>query len=265
MKKGLLAFVVITLFAQCATVPITGRRQMKFVNSKKLQTISFTQYSDVKTTVKLLPNTDQRTVLVKNVGEKISVAVNRYLTNNGYKDRLKEFEWEFNLADENTVNAWCMPGGKVMFYTGILPICEGEDGIAVVMGHEIAHAIARHGNERMSQGLLSQGLGVAGQIGTSGVSPNFQAVFNQSFGIGSQLGLLKFSRNNESEADKLGLVFMTMAGYNPATAVEFWKRMAANKGNGQKPPEFMSTHPSDDRRIADIQEYLPEARNWANK
>tara|TARA_B110000503_G_scaffold142786_1_gene240931 strand:+ start:986 stop:1462 length:477 start_codon:yes stop_codon:yes gene_type:complete len=158
-----------------------------------------------------------------------------------------------------------MPGGKVMFYTGILPICVGEHVIAVVMGHEVDHTIARHGNERMSQGMLAQGLGALGQIGTSGASPAVQAVFNQSFGIGSQLGLLKFSRNNESEADKLGLVFMTMAGYNPTTAAEFWKRMSAAKGEGRVPPEFMSTHPSDERRIADILSYLPEARKWENK
>lgn len=265
MKKGIIAFAFIVFFVQCATVPITGRKQLKMVNTSQLQTLSFTQYSEVKSTTKLVPNSDPRTALVKKVGANISFAVNRYLTNNGYKDRLKEFEWEFNLADDNTVNAWCMPGGKVMFYTGILPICAGEDGIAVVMGHEIAHAIARHGNERMSQGMLAQGIGALGQIGTSGASPQVQAIFNQSFGIGSQLGLLKFSRNNESEADKLGLVFMTMAGYEPATAAEFWKRMSAAKGDGQAPPEFMSTHPSDERRIADILEYLPEARKWANK
>lgn len=264
MKKGLIAFAIIAFFVQCAKVPITGRRQLKLVNSSQLQSMSFSQYSEVKSTAKLLTDSDPRTVLVKKVGANISAAVNRYLTNNGYKDRLSEFQWEFNLADENTVNAWCMPGGKVMFYTGILPICAGEDGIAVVMGHEVAHAIARHGNERMSQGMLAQGIGALGQIGTSGASPAVQTIFNQSFGIGSQLGLLKFSRNNESEADQLGLVFMTMAGYDPATAAEFWKRMAANKG-GQAPPEFLSTHPSDDSRIADILDYLPEARKWANK
>ncbi len=265
MKKGLIAFAFIVLFGQCATVPITGRKQLKMVNTGQLQTFSFTQYSEVKSTAKLVPDSDPRTMLVKKVGANISSAVNRYLANKGYKDRLKEFEWEFNLADENAINAWCMPGGKVMFYTGILPICAGEDGIAVVMGHEVAHAIARHGNERMSQGMLVQGVGALWQIGTSGSKPAVQAIFNQSFGIGSQLGLLKFSRNNESEADKLGLVFMTIAGYEPATAAEFWKRMSEAKGDSKEPPEFMSTHPSDDRRIADILGYLPEARKWANK
>lgn len=242
-------------FVQCATVPITGRKQLKMVNTSQLQTLSFTQYSEVESTTKIVPESVPRTMLVKKVGVNISSAVSRYLANNGYKDRLKEFEWEFNLAVENTVNAWCMPRGKVMFYTGILPICAGEDEIALVMRHEVAHAIARHGNERMSQGMLAQGVLALGQIGTSGSTPAVQAIFNQSFRVGSQLGLLKFSRNNESDADKLGLVFMTMAGYEPATAAEFWKWMSTAKGDGQAPPEFMSTHPSDERRIADILEY----------
>lgn len=264
MKKGILALAVIALFAHCAKVPITGRRQLKLIKSSEMQALSFAQYNEVKATSKLVPDSDPRTKMVKEVGAKISNAVTRFLSTNGYKDRLSEFQWEFNLTEENTVNAWCMPGGKVMFYTGILPICDGEEGVAVVMGHEIAHAIARHGNERMSQQMAVQGIGALGTIGTSGASPAVQAIFNQSFGIGSQLGLLKFSRSNETEADKMGLVFMTMAGYEPSTAAEFWKRMSAGK-SGQAPPEFMSTHPSDERRIKDILDYLPEARKWANK
>lgn len=264
MKRGIVALVVIVFFVQCAKVPITGRRQLKLINTSQMQALSFSQYDEVKSTSKLVSDSDPRTQLVKSVGAKISTAVNRFLKNNGYSDRLSEFEWEFNLADENTVNAWCMPGGKVMFYTGILPICDGEEGIAVVMGHEIAHAIARHGNERMSQQMAVQGIGTLGAIGTSGASPAVQAIFNQSFGVGSQLGLLKFSRSNETEADKLGLVFMTMAGYKPEAAADFWKRMSAAK-DGQSVPEFMSTHPSDERRIQDIQAYLPEAKKWASK
>ena len=264
MRKGFVAIVIIALFTHCAKVPITGRRQLKLLPTSQMTSMSLSQYSEVKAKSKLVPDSDPRTILVKNVGAKISAAVTRYLQTNGYADRVSEFSWEFNLTEENTVNAWCMPGGKVMFYTGILPICNGEDGIAVVMGHEIAHAIARHGNERMSQTMAVQGLGVLGSIGTSQSSPAVQAIFNQSFGVGSQLGLLKFSRNNESEADKLGLVFMTMAGYEPATAADFWGRMAANSGGGA-PPEFMSTHPSDERRIKDINAYLPQARKWANK
>lgn len=264
MRKGILALVVIAFFTQCAKVPITGRRQLKLVSGSEVRAMSFSQYEQVKTESKLVPNSDPRTQMVKNVGAKISQAVNRFMLNNGYADRIEEFEWEFNLADENTVNAWCMPGGKVMFYTGILPICDGEEGVAVVMGHEIAHAIANHGSERMSNTMAVQGLGVLGTIGTSQSSPAVQAIFNQSFGITSQLGLLKFSRSNETEADKLGLVFMAMAGYEPATAADFWSRMAANSG-GASTPEFLSTHPSDERRIKDIKAYLPEARKWASK
>lgn len=263
MKRGVFILATVLLFSQCAKVPITGRRQLKLIKSSEMQALSFSQYAEVKSSSKLVPDSDPRTKMVKDVGAKISTAVNRFLKNNGYEDRLKEFEWEFNLTEENTVNAWCMPGGKVMFYTGILPICDGEEGIAVVMGHEIAHAIARHGNERMSQQMAAQGISTIGAIGAgvSGASPEVQAIFNQSVGAGSQIGLLKFSRNNETEADKLGLVFMTMAGYNPETAINFWQRMADNKG-GQAPPEFLSTHPSDERRINDIKAYLPEAQKY---
>lgn len=265
MKKGIIAFTIIALFSQCAKVPITGRRQLKLLPTSQMKAMSFSQYEQVKTESALLPDSDPRTALIKKVGAKISDAVTRFMNTNGLKDRVSEFEWEFNLTEENTVNAWCMPGGKVMFYTGILPICDGEDGIAVVMGHEIAHAIARHGNERMSQQMTVQGIGTLGAIGASTQSPAIQTIFNQSFGVGSQLGLLAFSRKNESEADKLGLVFMTMAGYEPSKAAEFWQRMAAAKDGASAQPEFMSTHPSDERRIKDIQEYLPEARKWANK
>jgi len=264
MRKGVLVLVIVFLFTQCAKVPITGRRQLKLLPSSKMKTMSFAQYDQVKSESKLVPDSDPRTKMVKDVGAKISTAVNRFLKTNGYEDRLKEFEWEFNLTEENTVNAWCMPGGKVMFYTGILPVCAGEEGLAVVMGHEIAHAIARHGNERMSQQMAVQGIGTLGNIGTGVIDPKLNAIFNQSFGVGSQVGILAFSRGNESEADKLGLVFMTMAGYNPEAAISFWERMAANKG-GQAPPEFLSTHPSDERRIKDIKAYLPEALKYKGK
>ncbi len=264
MKKGIIVLLSVFLFTQCSKVPITGRKQLKLLPTSQMRTMSFSQYDQVKAESKLLPESDPRTQLVKNVGAKISVAVNRFLKNNGYEDRLEEFEWEFNVTEENTVNAWCMPGGKVMFYTGILPICDGEDGVAVVMGHEIAHAIARHGNERMSQQMATQGLGMGFSVLLSEKPAVAQQLFQTAFGMGSQVGMLAFSRSNESEADKLGLVFMTMAGYEPSKAVDFWSRMAANKG-GQAPPEFMSTHPSDERRIKDIQAYLPEARKYANK
>lgn len=261
MKKGLLVFGTSILLWQCATVPITGRKQMKLLPTSQMQSMSFDQYSQVKQEGNLLPDSDPRVKMVKSIGAKISAAVNQFMSENGMKDRLSEFEWEFNVADENTVNAWCMPGGKVMFYTGILPICDGEEGIATVMGHEIAHAVARHGNERMSQGLAVQAGGMALSVAMSEKPEMAQNLFLSAYGAGSQLGILKYSRMHESEADKLGLVFMAMAGYDPAEAAEFWKRMAAMK-NGEAPPEFMSTHPSDERRINDIQNFLPEARKY---
>ena len=264
MKKGIFTLLVISLFYQCATVPITGRRQLILLPSSQMRSMSFAQYSQVKTESKLLPDSDPRTVMVKKVGDKISNAVNSFMAQNGMKDRLQEFEWEFNVTDENIVNAWCMPGGKVMFYTGILPVCDGEEGMAVVMGHEIAHAIARHGNERMSQQMALQGVGTGLAVMMNEKPQEAQALFMTAFGVGSQFGMLAFSRSNESEADKLGLVFMTMAGYNPSSAIDFWSRMAAEK-QGAAPPEFLSTHPSDERRIEDIKAFIPEAQKLAAK
>lgn len=254
---GVLAFLI-----QCATVPITGRKQLKLLPASQMTSLSLSQYDEFKKKSKLLPDSDPRTQLVKKVGKKISEAANHYMANNGMKSQLKEFDWEFNVADEETVNAWAMPGGKTMFYTGILPICDGEEGVATVMGHEVAHAIARHGNERMSQQIGVQSLGMGLSVMLQEKPAMTQNLFLTAFGAGSQLGVLKFSRKHESEADKMGLVFMTMAGYNPNSAADFWKRMAANKG-GEAPPEFMSTHPSDERRVNDINEFIPEAKKIA--
>lgn len=261
MKKGLLIIVACLLLSQCSKVPLTGRRQFKIVPSSQMTSMSATQYEQVKTESPPLPDSDPRVQLVKKVGAKIAASVDQYLADNGFKDRLKDFSWEFNVVDEPIVNAWCMPGGKVMFYTGIMDICQDEAGIATVMGHEIAHAVARHGNERMSQQLVIQTGGMALAAAMAEKPELTQNIFMSAVGAGSQLGVLKFSRMNESEADQMGLVFMAMAGYEPGVAVDFWKRMAAGKG-GEAPPEFMSTHPSDERRIADIQAYLPEARKY---
>ena len=261
MKKALIVLATSFLLWQCSTVPITGRKQVKLLPTSQMQSMSFSQYDQVKQQGNLLPDSDPRVKMVKEIGSKISASVDQFLAENGMKDRVKEFSWEFNVTDENTVNAWCMPGGKVMFYTGILPICDGEAGIATVMGHEIAHAVARHGNERMSQGLAVQAGGMALSVALQEKPEMAQNLFLSSYGAGSQLGVLKFSRLHESEADKLGLVFMAMAGYDPGAAVGFWSRMASQKG-GQAPPEFLSTHPSDERRIQDIQNYLPKARAY---
>lgn len=264
MRKKLGFIGLTVLLIQCTTVPITGRKQLKLFPSSQMTTMSFEQYASVKKEAKLLPPDDPRTKLVKRVGAKLSKAANHYMEKNGMKKQLESFKWEFNVSDENIVNAWAMPGGKVMFYTGILPICDGEEGVATVMGHEIAHAIARHGNERMSQQIPVQ-LGAMGLAVALEEKPEAtKNIFMSVVGAGSQLGLLKYSRLHESEADKMGLVFMTMAGYKPEVAADFWKRMSANKG-GQAPPEFISTHPSDERRISDINGFIPEAKAIAAK
>jgi len=187
------------------------------------------------------------------------------MASKGWSDQLSGFNWEFNLIeDSKTVNAWCMPGGKVAFYTAILPICKDENGIAVVMGHEVAHAIANHGRERMSEGLIEQ-MGMSTLSAALGQNPSATSqIFMQAVGMGSNLGMLKFSRQHESEADHIGLIFMAMAGYDPNNAPIFWKRMVA-MNTGQKPPEFMSTHPSDETRIKDLEGWLPEARGYYKK
>ncbi|MFM7218335.1 MAG: M48 family metallopeptidase [Bacteroidota bacterium] len=199
-------------------------------------------------------------LMVKRVGERISKAVVSYLQSNKMGNRVEDYSWEFNLVADSAINAWCMPGGKVVVYTGILPVTQDEQSLAIVMGHEIAHAVARHGNERMSQGLLVVLGGVTLDAATQNKPELTRELFNQSYGAVSTLGILAYSRQHETEADKLGMVFAAMAGYDPAAAIGFWGRMAA-KGGG-KPPEFLSTHPSDETRIARITEFLPTAKKY---
>lgn len=262
MRK-FLPFLLIALTLGCSKVPITGRRQVHMLPESQLMSMSLTQYQTFLSENKTLDNSQVQTRQVKEVGQKIAKQVEKFLEDNGQSKRIKGFEWEFNVVDDPTVNAWCMPGGKVVFYTGILPITKDANGLAVVMGHEIAHAVARHGNERMSQGLVVQAGGIGLSVALEQKPELTKGLLLQSYGIGSQLGMLKFSRTHESEADKMGLVFMAMAGYNPEAAVEFWQRMSEQ--GGQKPPEFLSTHPHDDTRIADIQEFMPEAMKYYKK
>ncbi len=199
--------------------------------------------------------------MVKNVGNNIANSVEQYLKENGFEDQVKEFSWEFNLVKNEQVNAWCMPGGKVVFYKGIMPICEDKNGVAVVMGHEIAHAVARHGNERMSQMLATQMGGMALSAALSEKSEKTQQLFMAAYGMGAQVGfMLPYSRLHESEADKMGLVFMGMAGYDPHEAVDFWQRM--DQQSGKSPPEFLSTHPANKTRIEDLKAYMPKAMEY---
>lgn len=246
----------ITVLAACSTVPLTGRKQLNIANSAAIQQeagAAYHQFLRAPSTRVVTSGTNYQRV--KNVGNRVASAIEKYLNQNGYANQYS-FQWEFNLIQSQDINAWAMPGGKVAVYTGILPVAADDAGLATVMAHEIAHVIARHAEERYSQMAGAQVLG--GVVGAATGSRTIQ----QLYGLGGQLALLKYGRNQESEADRLGLIFMAMAGYNPDNAVAFWQRMSrAKEGNGT-PPEFLSTHPSDETRIANIQKRLPEARQY---
>ncbi|WP_016776171.1 M48 family metallopeptidase [Anaerophaga thermohalophila] len=257
---GFLAFSIFLI--SCSTVPITGRKQMNLLPESEIMAMSLSQYNEFLSQNKL--SEDKKNVeMVRRVGNRIASAVEQYFREHGMSDRLKNFEWEFNLVEDDTPNAWCMPGGRVVVYTGILPITEDETGLAVVMGHEIAHAVARHGNERMSQQLTVQGFGTALAIAIDEKPEQTKNIFMAAYGLGSQLAyVLPYSRTHETEADQMGLIFMAMAGYNPQEAVDFWQRMS--ELGGQKPPEFLSTHPADETRVNNLKEFMPEAMKYYN-
>ena len=229
----------------------------------ELLAMSFAQYDAFIDSTHVSSNQEQ-TEMVKRVGGNIEEAVVQYLFDNNYAQLLEGFNWEFNLVEDDQANAWCMPGGKVVIYTGILPITQDETGLAVVMGHEVAHAIADHGNERMSQGMLQQYGGVALSVALQNQPAETQNLWLMAYGVGSYYGaLLPYSRLHESEADHLGLIFMSIAGYNPQASIPFWQRMASASG-GQAPPEFMSTHHSNETRISNLQKWMPEALKYYN-
>jgi predicted Zn-dependent protease len=255
-----MAILALVYAISCSTVPITGRSQANLLPEQELISMANEAYTQFLAESQVVSAYDKRVVMVREVGGRIRTAVERYLTEHGQSDRVQGFSWQFNVVNSDEVNAWCMPGGKVVVYTGILPLTKDEVGMAVIMGHEIAHAVARHGNERMSQGLLVN-LGLSSLSLAMGQNPTYtQQLFMQSMGIGSTLGMLSFSRKHETEADRLGLVFMAMAGYDPQTAVSFWERMAAT-GSGQ-PLEWLSTHPSHTTRISDLKHFMPEALDF---
>jgi predicted Zn-dependent protease len=259
--KTIASLLVLLLFAAgCATVPITGRRQLTIIPAGEMQTMSFSQYDQVLAESQLSQDAEA-TARIKSIGARIQGAVEHYFAEQGMSDRLSGYAWEFNLIDSDQVNAWCMPGGKVAFYTGILPVCGSDAGIAVVMGHEIAHAIAEHGNERMSQGMILQMGGMALSEAVKNKPEQTQGLYMSAFAVGAQFGaMLPFSRKHESEADHMGLIFMAIAGYDPHEAPRLWERMAANGGAGV--PEFMSTHPSDETRIRQLNERMAEAMGY---
>lgn len=256
-----MSLLFIALLIACSTVPITGRKQLNLVSNSEMLSMSFQQYDQFLKENKLSDN-QQQVQMVKNVGARIQKAVEDYFAQKGMSSELKDYSWEFNLIQSDEVNAWCMPGGKVVVYTGILPITQNETGLAVVMGHEIAHAVARHGNERMSQALLAQMGGMALSAALDQKPEETKALWMSLYGVGAQVGvLLPFSRTQESEADHLGLIFMAMAGYDPHYAVDFWQRMA-QQGGGASVPEFLSTHPSDQTRIDNLKKLIPEAMKY---
>ena len=252
------------MFYACSTVPLTGRSQLSLVNDDQVNPAAAASYrqllSDPATKVVTTGTDAQR---VKRIGGQLAAAIEKYLNANGYANQYN-FQWEFNLIQSPEVNAWCMPGGKVAVYSGLLPVSQTDAGLAVVMGHEIGHAIAKHSAERMSHEMLVQAGGAAVGAATGGKSQVTQAIVSQAYGLGGQVALLKYSRNQESEADRLGLTFMAMAGYDPNAAVSFWQRMAA-QNKGGSPPEFLSTHPSDATRIANLRNLIPEAMKYYKK
>ena len=264
LQTELFVILIMALLIQfCSLVPLTGRRQLSLVSDADMLSTSFVQYDQFLKENKLSTNTAQ-TNMVKGVGKRIQNAVVTYFARNNLTQELNGFAWEFNLIESNEVNAWCMPGGKVVVYSGILPVTQDETGLAVVMGHEIAHAVAKHSNERMSQALLAQLGGETLAAALQQKPEQTQEIWMAVFGAGVQLGaILPYSRLQESEADHLGLIFMAMAGYNPNGAVEFWQRMSQNAG--AKPPEFLSTHPSDESRIQKIKAEIPEAMKYYKK
>lgn len=246
--------IVSVFFLACVTNPVTGRKSIQLANNSEITAMALQEYQSTLSKSKVVSNSKEA-LRVKNVGIRIKNAAENYYRSIGREEDLKNYQWEFNLIEDSQQNAWCMPGGKVAFYTGILPICKDETGIAVVMGHEISHALAGHGNERISQGLLAQGIGLASGLAIK--NQKMQKVFQVAYPVGAQAALMSYGRSQELEADQMGLWIMAMAGYDPRQAKPFWERMEVQ--SSKRPPEFLSTHPSPEHRRADLEKHLPKA------
>lgn len=245
------------VFTFCQKNAITGRRGLNLIPESEMMAMSFKEYDKVLADSKTLPESNPNVALVRKVGVRIQKSVEKYYADKGLSKQLDGFQWTFNVVQDEQVNAWCMPGGKVVVYTGLLPVTKDEQSLAIVMGHEIAHAVARHGNERMSSSMLVQLGGAALSVALQTKPQLTHDLFMQSFGVTSALGMLAYSRSHESEADHMGIIFAAMAGYNPRVAIEFWERMSAS--GGAKPPELLSTHPSDQTRINDLKGFMKDA------
>lgn len=260
--KTLLFTLMLLAVSACKTNPFTGKSTLNFYPNSQIFPMAFAQYDEFLEQHKVVTGTSEAE-MITHVGRRIATAAERWLTANGHTGYLKDYQWEYHLVKDDAVNAWCMPGGKIVFYTGILPITQNETGIAVVMGHEVAHALANHGAQRMSAGTLQQLGAVAGNVAIQDAKT--RTVFNQAYGVGSTVGvMLPFSRKHETEADKIGLQLMAIAGYDPTQAAELWRRMKAQAG-GKTTPEFLSTHPSNDTRIHNLTAWAPAAKQEARK
>lgn len=261
VKKLLSVFIVAVTAVACSTNKITGRSQLHLLPESELQAMGTQEYQQFLSQSKVVSaSSDRDAEMVKRVGSRLANAVQQYFASKGLQNQLEGYKWEYNLVADNQANAWCMPGGKIVVYTGLLPYTRNEAALAIVLGHEITHAVFQHGNSRMSQGLLQQLGGVALTVALSQKPAETQNLFLQSYGVGSQLGVLAFSRKDESEADHYGLIWAALAGYNPQEAIPFWQRMA--QSSGSKPPALLSDHPTDEKRIADIQKWMPEALKY---
>ncbi|WP_310991843.1 M48 family metallopeptidase [Aequorivita marina] len=262
LKKSLLILALGAIVVACSTNPFTGKQTLALVPNSQILPMAFQQYNEFLSENKVVSNSSDAR-MVKSVGQKIASAAERYLNANGYAGYLKDYRWEYNLVESADVNAWCMPGGKIVIYTGILPVTKDEAGLAAVMGHEVAHALANHGQQRMSAGQLQQLGAVAGNVALAGNAEN-QQIFNTAYGLGSNLGvMLPFSRSHETEADHIGIILMAIAGYEPEAAAQLWERMKAQQQGA--PPEFLSTHPASTTRIQNLRNWAPEARAEAKK
>lgn len=256
-------FVAISFIVACSTNPLTKKSQLTLLPESELQAMGTQQYQQFLSTNRVVsPSGNRDAEMVRRVGIRITRAVQEYYAQNGITEKLNGFNWEYNLVDDKAVNAWCMPGGKIVVYTGLLPISQNEAALAVVMGHEVSHALLQHGNQRMSQGLLTELGGVALSVAVADKPKETQNLFLAAYGAGTAVGvMLPFSRKQELEADRFGLIWTAMAGYNPQEAIPLWERME-RASQGQKPPEFLSTHPSEGTRIDELQKFMPEALKY---